>query len=187
MEKLDRIKKELKALLTQSGGVEEVIQRMVQSLPDTSPKLAQVLSIEKELTILSRRAGSEPSFQESEQVLHLKNRLSQFISNLETADFGEVGGKMTFLVGPASARPATITRKENQMKAIATTSIGVLVAIGAFLLVFYVFSLKLSCDQAWATARKLETCTGFQEFLELHPACPQVTVAKSEAAQKCSD
>ena len=181
MEKIDRIKKELKALLSSEGGIYKVMETVVQLLPESSPKYPALKALKADITILNQQKDSKSSSK------LVETKLLDFILKLKDSDLGELGDSTLTLVGPSSEKPPSITRKEHRYKAIITTFFGVFVALGLFLFVFFAFSMKFHCDQEWMKAMNQNHCAAFQKFVELSPRCPQVMEAEQAIKERCLD
>lgn len=179
MEKIDRIKKELKALLSREGGINKVMETVAKLLPESSPKYAFLKAMEADITAAPKQKEKD-QFSKS-----VEAKLLDFIVNLKDSDLGELGDNTLTLVGPSSEKPPSITRKEHKYKALITAFLGILVAFGLFFFVFFAFSMKFHCDQEWMKAMNQNHCQAFQKFIELSPNCPQVMEAEQTIKERC--
>ena len=181
MEKIERIKSELKAILSKEDGFQQVLKTIEQLLPKGSVKYSRYLSIKSDVLQAPTKKSSAKDYQP------LRKQLLRFIESLETSDLGEQGQKTFEQGGPSINKPPSIIKKEGNWKTLLATLTATFVVVCAGMALIYFFSLKVKCDAHWDKAVQIDSCNSYQYFLNNCSNCPQVTDAQLRIKELCQD
>lgn len=185
MEKNERIKSELIAILSLKNGIQTVLYKIEKRLPSEKNKNKAFLSLKTEIINLAGDKGFDALPQQSKRtILH---RLIAFIEESEIVE-GEKGRASKLSdSGPATSKPPSVTRKESNTKANLATITATFVVIGLSLSLVYFFSLKVWCDQQWEKAQKTNTCYSYQYFVSNCESCPQFVKGQLKIKELCQN
>jgi hypothetical protein len=185
MEKNERIKSELIAILSLKNGIQTVLYKIEKRLPKEKENIEAFLNLETDIINLSGDKGFDALSQQSKRTI--LNKLIAFLEEFEIVEGEQGQTSKPRQSGPATSKPPSVTRKESNAKANLATITATLVVIGLSLSLVYFFSLKVWCDQQWEKAQKTNTCYSYQYFVSNCENCPQFVKGQLKIKELCQN
>ena len=185
MDNIKRIKSEWKAILSEGNGIHAVLDKIEKCLPEGSAKYQRYLLLKSFATELFE--NNNYSAADAQQLFQLISQLHEFIDEVEIADLATTEEGNARQDGPALNKPAAITKKKGDVKALIANIAAITVLTGIILALLYNLFMKVNCETQWEKANATNTCQAYEYFLEHCSSCPQLLEAQSKAKALCAN